>query len=187
MADLQYEIVQQPSRRPVRRLFVMLALVVVALDQLTKYLIVRQMVVGDSFPVLGRVLSLTYSRNMGSAMGLVPAGGRTLAIVAGIFVVAIVIWGVHWARRNAWLAWGLGGLLGGALGNLIDRVRLNYVIDFLDVHFWPVFNVADIAVCLGAAAILIGTLLYDEQQGCSPDEKCACEDPEESNPSREQD
>lgn len=187
MADLQSTTLQQPSRRPVRRLFVVLGLVVLILDQLTKQLIVRHMMVGESIPALGRALSFTYSRNTGSAMGLVPAGTRVLALVALLFVVGIVVWGARWAGRNPWLVWGLGGLLGGALGNLIDRVRLNYVIDFLDVHFWPVFNVADIAVCCGAAAILIGTLLYNEQDGCSAQQKCACEVSEEPNPSREQD
>lgn len=187
MADTHSETLLQPSRRPVRRLFVVLGLVVLVLDQFTKHLIVRGMIVGDSVPVLGRVLSFTYSRNTGSAMGLVPAGGRLLAIIAALFVLGIVVWGERWARRNPWLVWGLGVLLGGALGNLIDRVRLNYVIDFIDVHFWPVFNVADIAVCAGAAAILIGTLLYDERHGCSAEQKSLCEDTEETNLSRKQD
>lgn len=168
---------QQPSRRPVRRLFVLLAAVVVALDQLTKYLIVDRMLLGESVPVAGRLLSFTYTRNMGSAMGLIPGGGTILAIVAGIFVIAILLWGHRCAGQNPWLIWGLGGLLGGAIGNLLDRARLGYVVDFIDVHFWPVFNVADIAVCCGAAAILIGTLLYNEQRdGCAaspPD--CASE------------
>ena len=166
MPQLPPETVTQPSRRPVRRLFVMLAAVVVALDQYTKHLVFTRMIVGDSYPVLGKILSFTYSRNTGSAMGLVPAGGRVLAVVAAAFVVGIIVWGARWAGRNPWLAWGLGLLLGGAVGNLIDRVRLTYVVDFLDVHFWPVFNVADIAVCCGAGLILIGTLLYTEPGNC---------------------
>ena len=161
------ETAKQPGRRPVRRLFAMLAVAVVALDQLTKHFIFTRMIVGDSYPVLGKILSLTYSRNTGSAMGLVPAGGRVLAVVAAVFVVCIVVWGARWAGRNPWLAWGLGLLLGGALGNLIDRVRFGYVVDFLDVHFWPVFNVADIAVCCGAGLILIGTLLHQETDSCA--------------------
>lgn len=172
MPELQPEPVAQPSRRHVRRLFVVLAAVVVALDQYTKHLIFTRMIVGDSYPVLGKILSFTYSRNTGSAMGLVPAGGRVLAVVAAVFVVCIFVWGPHWARRSPALAWGLGLLLGGAVGNLIDRVRLSYVVDFIDVHFWPVFNVADIAVCCGAGLILIGTLLYTEpdNRACSASE-----------------
>lgn len=167
MPQSQPETAAQSSRRPVRRLFVALAAVVVALDQVTKYFIFTRMMVGDSYSVLEPVLSFTYSRNTGSAMGLVPAGGRVLAVVAAVFIVGIMIWGARWAQSNRWLAWGLGLLLGGAVGNLIDRVRFGYVVDFLDVHFWPVFNVADIAVCCGAAVILVGTLLYSEPKACS--------------------
>jgi signal peptidase II len=168
MTESQPHLTTQPSRRPVRRLFVLLAAVVVALDQLTKYLIVREMALGQSTPVLGKALSFTYTHNTGSAMGLLPAGGPVLAIIAGIFVIAILLWGHRWVGRNPWLIWGLGALLGGAIGNLLDRARLGYVDDFIDVHFWPVFNVADIAVCCGAGAILIGTLLYNERRdACS--------------------
>jgi signal peptidase II len=167
MPQLPPETATQPSRRPVRRLFVMLAAVVVALDQVTKYFIFTRMIVGDSYPVLGKVLSVTYSRNTGSAMGLVPAHGRVLAVVAAVFIVGIMVWGARWAGRNPWLAWGLGLLMGGAVGNLIDRVRFGYVVDFIDVHFWPVFNVADIAVCVGAGLILVGTILYTEPGQCA--------------------
>lgn len=170
MADTALPQQPQPSRRPIRRLFVLLAAVLVVLDQYTKYLVCAHLAVGESWPVLGSLLSFTYSRNTSSAMGLMPLPTRALAVIAALFVVAILIWGVRWAERNGWLLWGLGLLLGGAVGNLLDRVRLNYVVDFIDVHFWPIFNVADIAVCCGAALILIGTLLYQEPAcPCRPD------------------
>jgi signal peptidase II len=174
MTETQQPMTTQPSRRPVRRLFVLLAAVVVALDQLSKYLVVRGLPLGQSTPVGGKLLSFTYTHNTGSAMGLIPAGGPVLAAIAGLFVLAILLWGHSWVGRNPWLIWGLGGLLGGAIGNLLDRARLGYVVDFIDVHFWPVFNVADIAVCCGAGAILIGTLLYNEQRdACSAVTDCS--------------
>lgn len=174
MPATQPLVLQQDGRRSYRRLFALVVPSLVALDQLTKYLVVTRMRLGESLPVLGRLLSFTSTRNDGGAMGLVPLGGRGLALVAAVFVVVILVWGGRWARRNCWYAWGLAGLLGGALGNLIDRVRLSYVIDFINIHVWPVFNVADIAVCCGAAMILIGAL----REGDAP----AANDPQAGQP-----
>jgi signal peptidase II len=128
---------------------------VVLLDQIAKILILRSMVIGQTVPVLGPVMSLTLHHNRGAAMGLIPLTGRPLAVVAAVFALAVLVWGRLYARHSAWIAWGLALLLGGAVGNLIDRLYRGFVVDFLDFHFWPVFNVADCAVVIGAALIVV--------------------------------
>lgn len=127
----------------------------IAADQLSKWQVQLHLPLGHSQPVLGPVMSLTHSHNYGAAMGLLPLGGPVLAATAALLVVALVIWGTRHATPSSLLSGGLTLLIAGALGNLIDRLRLGYVVDFLDFHFWPVFNVADIAVVIGAALLLI--------------------------------
>ena len=135
--------------------FYVLAGVLLLLDQLSKYLAATSLAPGHSLPVLGPVLSLTLSYNSGTAMGLLPMAGRSLAIVAAVFALVLLVWGRRYAAQHPWLGWGCGLLLGGAVGNLTDRVRFGYVVDFLDLHVWPVFNVADVGVVCGAALIVL--------------------------------
>jgi len=129
------------------------ALGIVLLDQLTKHLATLHLTPGQAVPVLGPIVSLTLRHNRGAAWGLFAAGGPYVAIVAALLVIAIAVWGMRAAGGDRWLVAGLCLLLGGAIGNLIDRVWLGHVVDFIDFHFWPVFNVADIAVVAGAVCI----------------------------------
>ena len=159
----------QLSRTPSRAClwgFCALPVAVLLLDQFTKYLVGVYLPLGKSIPALGPVLSLTLSHNSGAALGLWPAAGRSLAAIAALFVVAILVWGRRYAAQNRCAGWGLYLLMGGALGNLVDRLRFGYVVDFLDLHFWPVFNVADIAVVTGAALILLGVALGTQHGSC---------------------
>jgi signal peptidase II len=126
---------------------------VVAVDQVTKWLATSRLYLGQPVPVLGDVVRFTLVHNTGAAFGLFP-GSRGPFIVISILAIAVVLYlflretyrGLH--HRIL-----LGCILGGAIGNLIDRVRLGWVVDFIDVGVgtvrWPVFNVADSAVTLG--------------------------------------
>jgi signal peptidase II len=126
------------------------AAAITLLDQLSKILAVQHLGPGLGVPFLGPIASLNLTQNRGSAMGLLPGGSHWLATVGVIVVLALVVLGPRYARGGLLSWWGLCLLLGGALGNLMDRVRLGYVVDFIDFHWWPVFNVADIAVVCGA-------------------------------------
>lgn len=138
-----------------------IAVVVVALDQATKYLVRADLSpVGTSVPVIGRLLRLTYTRNEGAAFGMLP-GGRVAFMVVS-FTVVTVIAGYVLRRRpeRPWMIVALGLVLGGAIGNLIDRAYFGWVTDFIQVPFdFPVFNVADSSVVVGVA-MLVWWLLF---------------------------
>ena len=134
-------------------------LLILAADQLTKFAAARLLLAGQSQPLLGPYLSLTVQRNTGAAFGMFPAATTALIALAAIIVIFIAVWGPQIAQSNRLLAAGLAMALGGAAGNLIDRLRLGYVLDFLDLHFWPVFNVADIGITCGAILVVIALFL----------------------------
>lgn len=135
-----------------------IAAAVVAVDQATKLLVVWLLPQGHpSVAVIPRLLYFTHVRNQGTAFGLLPRGGIVLSLIAVGAIVAIV---AYWQRLRkrpdpppALLVFSLALPLGGAIGNLLDRMRTGAVIDFIDLRFWPVFNVADSAITVGAALI----------------------------------
>lgn len=133
-----------------------LAALVVVADRVTKYLVVTNMTEGQSLPVVEGVFHWTYVLNPGAAFGMM-AHNRVLFLAVGAAVVAAV-----WYFRRDILAEGplvrsgAALFLGGALGNLWDRAQTGLVVDFFDFRVWPVFNVADIAICVGAALVVLG-------------------------------
>jgi len=155
----------------VRRFFLYtVGLLVLAADQLTKFAAATRLLVGQSRPLWGSYVSLALQRNTGAAFGLFPAANIALIALAALTIVFITVWGTRIAKSNNLLTAGLGMALGGAAGNLIDRLRLGYVIDFIDLHFWPVFNVADIGITCGAILVVIALLLNarTKQRNTSP-------------------
>lgn len=133
--------------------FAACAVLVVALDQLTKDLASARLLLGEPYPLLGDVVRLTLVHNTGAAFGLFP-GSRVPFIVISILAVGVVLYlFLRETYRGALSRALLGCILGGAIGNLVDRVRLGWVVDFIDVGVgtlrWPVFNVADSAVTMG--------------------------------------
>jgi signal peptidase II len=143
-------------------IWVWLSLIVVALDQLTKWYVVGHFELYEIRPV-GPFLDLTRLHNQGAAFGLLAeAGGwqRWFFLgLAGAIGIAILAWLRSLpARGQYWLAIGLALILGGALGNLYDRLTLGTVVDFMLLHYrgfaWPAFNVADSAICVGAALLI---------------------------------
>ena len=135
--------------------FWLIVIGVLALDQGSKLAVQRFMEPGASVPVVGGFLKLSIVYNPGGAFGIL--GGRTILLV-GVSVLALVLVLAVLPRIiRAGYGWPVGLLCGGALGNLIDRLRYGKVIDFIDFGFWPVFNAADIAIVAGA--LLLGLLV----------------------------
>ena len=139
-----------------------LGLLVIALDQSAKAAIEAHLVPGEHAHVLGP-LELTLAHNSGVAFGLASGGG--IALVA-LTVVALVFVGVLFARDpgRPWMWVAVGLLAGGALGNLIDRVRADAVTDFIDVLSWPPFNLADVAIVLGVVVLALSYMGEPEKR-----------------------
>jgi len=139
-----------------------LGLLVIALDQSTKAAIEAHLVPGEHAHVLGP-LELTLAHNSGVAFGLASGGG--IALVA-LTLVALGFVGVLFARDpgRPWMWVAVGLLAGGALGNLIDRVRADAVTDFIDVLSWPPFNLADVAITLGVVVLALSYMGGTEER-----------------------
>lgn len=139
-----------------------LAAFIVLLDQASKWGVDTQMQLFESIAIAPSV-NLTYVHNTGAAFSfLSQAGGWQRWLFAGLAVVMsgfMTLWLLRLQAHQRLLACGLSLVLGGAIGNLIDRVAYGYVIDFIDVYYnnwhWPAFNIADSAICLGVALLLI--------------------------------
>jgi len=129
------------------------AAIVLALDQLTKAIVRSSMTLGERRHVLAGVLDITYVHNKGVAFGALAGGGALVAALIGVGFGALVVYYVMRARTaHLWLP--VGMLLGGAAGNLLDRLRYGAVTDFIDPVAWPAFNVADSCIVLGVLGLL---------------------------------
>lgn len=153
-------------------MFVLAAALAILLDQVSKALVVAFMEPGTSTTLIPHVLSITPSTNTGAAFGILRGSGQL------VFLAAIVITGLAFAwffafrgKRSLWTFVGLGLLIGGALGNLIDRIFRHKVVDFFDLGWWPVFNVADVAIVAGVIIIVVVTALeiWREDADAGPD------------------
>lgn len=131
--------------------YYLLALAVFGLDQATKWLVQASIAPGTQIPVLGRFLSLTYTVNRGAAFGILQGRLGLLTAVALACVLGCAVYlAVAGAKRPRLQGIGASLMLGGAMGNLADRLRLGHVRDFIDIGPWPVFNAADSAIVAGA-------------------------------------
>ncbi|WP_366921460.1 signal peptidase II [Metallumcola ferriviriculae] len=141
-----------------------IVLLVLALDQGTKYLVVSIFTQGQSIPLITNIFHLTYVKNPGAAFGLL--AHKTSFFIGITVLVTLVILFIYRkvSPEQKLLRYGLALQLGGALGNLIDRVRTGLVVDFFDFRIWPVFNFADVAIVVGVA-LLAFELLIDSEDG----------------------
>ena len=134
--------------------FLLVALLVIIFDQLTKYYVVSNFYLGESVPVIENIFHWTYILNPGAAFGMFE-GSRWFFVVIAIGVLFGIWYMKDEINEGGWMMQDGAALFGGgAIGNLIDRARSGLVIDFFDFRIWPVFNVADIAICVGVAMIL---------------------------------
>lgn len=145
--------------------WIWLAVVVVILDQLTKYVASTSLILYQPHAVMP-MFNWTLMHNEGAAFSFLDdAGGWQrwfFAVIAIVVSTVIFFWLKQLQKHETWLAVGLALILGGAIGNVIDRLWLGYVVDFIDVYYqhwhWPAFNLADSAISLGVAIIIIDAL-----------------------------
>ena len=149
-------------------LLLVVAVLILVLDQISKRLVMINFSPGESWnPVaaLERWVSLTYVTNTGAAFGLFPEYGGIFMVIA-VVVVVVIIFYYRYVPGDQWLVQASLGLqLGGALGNLVDRLRHGHVIDFIDFKVWPVFNVADSSVFIGVVILSFYLLRHGEDWG----------------------
>lgn len=156
-------------------LFFASALLVFLADALTKLAVARSIDPGVSIRVFGDIVRLTHIKNFGASFGLLPGSTLALIVISSLAVVIVFVLALNSRDRTGSMVF-LGLIMGGALGNLFDRVRLGGVIDFVDIGWgsvrWPVFNAADVAVTLGVFLLLVQYLRRgDKAPDPSPDDK----------------
>lgn len=134
---------------------IIIAVLVTLFDQFVKWFVAGHMELGESIPVIPDIFHLTYILNPGAAFGILEGQQWFfLAIVIALFVAYFFL-RKRIPEEPLYFPCAIGLLLGGALGNAIDRARLQRVVDFFDFRVWPIFNIADIAICCGVALILL--------------------------------
>lgn len=131
------------------------AVFVTALDQLSKLLAVQFLQPHKPISVIDGFFRLTLTKNPGGAFGILSDKGSLITVIAVVVCIAVLGVLLFVGMRSSYVKAGLILIAGGALGNLIDRLRLGYVIDFLDFRVWPVFNLADTAIVLGTALVIL--------------------------------
>ena len=155
--------------------FSIFAALIVAADQLTKYLTVANIALYEDVPFIPGLLQLTYVQNTGMAFSML-RGGRWFFLAVTVFALILMALAVKkkWVNHPLGL-WALAAIAGGAVGNLIDRIRLGYVVDMIDVTFmnFAVFNVADCFVVCGAVLLVIYTLFFDKPQKEVPNDSAS--------------
>lgn len=132
-------------------------------DQLSKRYIQQHFALGESLPVIPDVFHITYVLNPGAAFGLLEHQTVFFVLIALLLLVAVAYVYPRIPQGQGWLRVGAGLLVGGAVGNVLDRIQTGYVVDFFDFRIWPVFNIADIAIVSGVICI-IGNMLYMSYQ-----------------------
>ena len=146
--------------------YYLLALVIIALDQITKAIIVNKMELGESIQVIENFLYITSHRNPGAAWGILAGKMWFFYIVTVVVIVALVVYIQKMAKTHMLVGVALALMLGGAIGNFIDRILHQEVVDFIDTYIFgynfPIFNVADSALTVGVALLII-YMLFEEK------------------------
>ena len=149
-------------------LVLLLGLAIVLLDQITKQWIRTTFTYGDSLPVIDGFFNLVYVRNDGAAWNMLGGHGLILILISVAALLLLFIYRRSFLEEQVTHKILLGLMVGGIIGNLIDRIRIGWVTDFLDFHIgthhWPSFNVADSAICIAASLYIITNLLQKKEE-----------------------
>ena len=141
---------------------VALALSAVAADQLTKHIVAGQLQLDDGVHVLGP-LWIRHVQNSGIAFGLFSQATAVVIVLTGIAIAWMLFYFARSGARHPVLPVALGLVIGGSMSNLVDRVRLGYVTDFIDLRWWPAFNLADSFIVIGVLVLLVALMLAERE------------------------
>lgn len=149
--------------------YYIIAFIVVVIDQLSKWVIVKTMAYGDSITVIEDFFYITSHRNQGAAWGILQGQMGFFYIITAVVVVGIIFYMQKYAKESKLLAVSLSLILGGALGNFMDRLFRQEVVDFFDFiifnYNYPIFNVADSSLVVGVILIIIATIIDEKKKG----------------------
>jgi signal peptidase II len=146
----------------------------IVIDQWTKFVIVKGLHMGESIPVLSGLFNITYVRNTGAAFGILANANPIIRVPFFVVVPLLAMVAIAYVFRkipadSVRLSAALSCVVGGAIGNLIDRLFLGYVVDFLDFHWkyqhhFPAFNAADTVICIGVGVLVLDLVFHDEPE-----------------------
>lgn len=150
------------------KILIIFALLWIIADQLSKWLIVRNLPLHEGFAVIPHCANIVHVRNYGAAFGFLNNPETDwqfwFFVCVTLFALGIILYFMRKMPYSKILSFGFACIVGGAAGNFADRIRLRYVIDFIDIYYdkwhWPVFNVADIGICFGT--LLVAYIFYKE-------------------------
>lgn len=142
------------------RYFVILG--VLLADSLVKLLVRRTMYCGQTIPVIEGVFNLTYVQNRGAAFSMFSGRGSMIMVIT-FLALCVAVWYMEKHKDDHWtLLLALELIISGGAGNLIDRAAFGFVTDMFDMHFWPVFNIADIAICVGCGFLILYMFVFEK-------------------------
>ncbi len=141
-----------------------LAVFVLGLDQWSKYLVRTSMQMGESIPIIDSIFHLTYIENEGVAFGLFSGHTNIFVLVSILVLIGLLIFVWKESSQSLLLHYGAALVVSGALGNIIDRAMKASVTDMFDFRIWPIFNIADIAVCVGFVLLVLYLFFSSEDK-----------------------
>lgn len=140
-------------------------------DQWSKNLIAKAMMPGESLPILKDIFHITYVKNTGAAFSILQGKTTFLIIATAVALIGVSIYFLKYLKTNPFiLSLALSMVIGGGIGNVIDRFRLGYVVDFFDFRVFPVFNVADIFVTVGCCFLILYLIIMEKNNGKKTDQ-----------------
>lgn len=145
--------IQKENKKIMPLILFLMPVLIVIFDQFTKFLIRNHLALRLSTPLIKNIVYLTYIQNTGAGFGLF-RNFNSILIWISIIIIGIILYNYGEIVKNKLTAVSLALILGGAVGNLIDRIFLGYVVDFIDFKFWPAFNAADSAVTIGVIMLI---------------------------------
>ena len=144
-------------------IWLIIALLITAADQLVKYLILSNAQIGETVFSLKPIVEITHVQNTGAAFSMLEGKVWILGIVSALFCAAVIAYWIIKKPKHPLLCTSISMIFAGALGNAIDRLARGFVVDYIDVAFinFPVFNIADMAIVIGAGLFILYEILYD--------------------------
>jgi len=140
------------------------ALSIFLIDQIIKFYILKHLCLGQEIPVIKNIFSISFVTNKGIAFGLFSNSNFPFVLISIAVLVCMTLVFISFnkdaisKKARVWIKIAYGLILGGAFSNMLDRIRIGEVIDFLDFHIWPVFNIGDSAICVGAGIFVLNIL-----------------------------